>query len=61
MKKMNLDDYEPTLNDLNETKEKWIELIDGLTQLDPFNRISLKKAMQILKQIEHIFFSNFNG
>jgi len=28
---MALDVYEPSLNELNETKEKWIELIDGLT------------------------------
>ena len=57
---MNLDVYEPSLNELNNTKDKWIELIDGLTQLDPFNRISVKKALQILKQIEHIYFENYN-
>ncbi len=57
---MNLDAYEPSLNELDYTKDKWIELIDGLTQLDPFNRISVKKALQILKQIEHIYFENYN-
>lgn len=51
LKKRSLLEHKPALKVLGPNTQKWIELIDGLTQIDPYERITIERSLSILKKI----------
>ena len=54
-KKMPLESINQEISSLGPVRQLWIELIDGLTELDPVERIGCRQALEILDKIEKVY------
>lgn len=57
-KKRSLPEHSREMAMLGPTQELWLQLIDGLTELDPSQRMGCYEAIRLLNKIEKIHLDN---